>query len=435
MLRQTGLPICKAVTLPLILNSAIELWREMGYNETIMSDIVFSNTRVKIGDLKPWDGNPRQSTKAQARKILKSFDEFGQVETVAVGPSLEVYDGHQRLSALLTVHGPDYEIDARQSNRALTEDERKRLVLVLHAGAVGSWDWDIVSSWDAPLLMKNGLDSEMLKEWKRDTAALDNFLRSEKDEPIDAEPQIDRAEELLEKWQVKTGDLWQIGEHRLLCGDNRDAEGVSALMLFEKLGSQITDPPYGVNIVKSEMVGADFGVAKKGKYAPVVGDEVAPDISHVVSSAPLSIIWGGNYFADKLPPTNSWLVWDKRSDSGIENTFADCELAWSNIGSPARVFRQLWNGMIRDGEREKRVHPTQKSVALFQWCVQKTNGIVGDWYAGSGTMLVACENLSRKCRAIEISPAYCAVILERMVTAFPGIEITRLSTAEDRQRG
>ena len=166
------------------------------------------------------------------------------------------------------------------------------------------------------------------------------------------------------------------------------------------------------------MVGADFGVAKKGKYAPVIGDEKPPDISHLLSIAEKHIIWGGNYFADQLAVTGCWLIWDKRGDTGIENTFADCEIAWSNIGGPARIYRQLWNGMIREGERGQRQHPTQKPVSLCVWCINKAEALVViDCYLGSGTTIIACEQLGRKCRAIEISPAYVAVAIQRWADA------------------
>jgi hypothetical protein len=144
-----------------------------------MTKITWENIEVRLGDLKPWAVNPRYSTKAQAERLLQSFKEFGQVQTVAVGPGLEVYDGHQRLSALMTVHGADYVLDARQSSRELTDDERKKLVITLHAGAVGAWDWDTISGWDAPKLIEWGFDSNALKDWKRDVTALDSLLMSE----------------------------------------------------------------------------------------------------------------------------------------------------------------------------------------------------------------------------------------------------------------
>jgi len=162
------------------------------------------------------------------------------------------------------------------------------------------------------------------------------------------------------------------------------------------------------------MVGADFGVAKKGKYEPIAGDESIPDVSFLLAGGRKAIIWGGNYFANQLTPSASWLIWDKREDTGIENTFADCELAWSNYGGPARVHRQLWNGMIRSGEKDKRVHPTQKPVALMEWCIRLLEcKSVFDFYAGSGTTLIAAEKVGITCHASELSPAYCDVIIER----------------------
>ena len=142
----------------------------------------WSNVTVKLGDLKPWANNPKFSTKAQAKRLLASFEKFGQVQTVAVSPTMQVLDGHQRLSALLTIHGEDYTLDARQSNRELTDEERRELVVTLHAGAVGSWDSDLLANWDAPLLIKWGLDGDTLGQWKRDTSMLARLLESE--EPV-----------------------------------------------------------------------------------------------------------------------------------------------------------------------------------------------------------------------------------------------------------
>ena len=130
--------------------------------------ITWTQVTVTLGDLKPWGQNPRTSTKRQAAKLLESWNEFGQVQTIAVSPSLDVLDGHQRLSALLAVHGKGYTVDARQSSRALTEDERKRLVVLLHAGAVGAWDWDLLSGWDAGDLIEWGLDDSTLADWRRE---------------------------------------------------------------------------------------------------------------------------------------------------------------------------------------------------------------------------------------------------------------------------
>jgi len=141
--------------------------------------ITWQPITVKLGDLKPWADNPRMSTKAQAKRLLASFEKFGQVQTVAVDPDMSVLDGHQRLSALLTIHGDMYEIDARQSNRPLTDKERQELVISLHAGAVGSWDWERVSSWNATELQSWGLDAETLNGWGKDYSNLKGLVESE----------------------------------------------------------------------------------------------------------------------------------------------------------------------------------------------------------------------------------------------------------------
>lgn len=141
--------------------------------------IVWTNCRVKLGDLKPWAQNPRMSTKAQAHRILQSLDDFGQVQTVAIGPDSEVYDGHQRLSALLTIHGQDYELDARRSSRALSDVEHRALVIALHAGAYGGWDWGALSGWDTAQLGSWGMDGDLLKQWNDDACNLREMLGAE----------------------------------------------------------------------------------------------------------------------------------------------------------------------------------------------------------------------------------------------------------------
>ena len=132
--------------------------------------------------------------------------------------------------------------------------------------------------------------------------------------------------------------------------------------------------------------------------------------------------WGGNYYAHELPPSSCWIVWDK------ENTgdFADAELAWSNSSTAVRIFKHRWNGMLKDSERgEKRVHPTQKPVALFTWCADrygKPNDIVFDPFLGSGISIIGSEQLGdRTCYGCELSEHYCDVILTRF-QEFTGIE-------------
>lgn len=108
--------------------------------------ITWTNERRKLSQLVPWPRNPRQITKDQAKRLAESFDEFGQVETIAIGPGDEVYNGHQRLNVLMDQHGPDYEVEVRVSSRPLTEKEREKLTVFLHKGAAGEWNFDTLAN-------------------------------------------------------------------------------------------------------------------------------------------------------------------------------------------------------------------------------------------------------------------------------------------------
>jgi len=104
----------------------------------------------------PWPRNPRQIRSDQAKRLAKSFEDFGQVETIAVGPENEVYNGHQRLNVLMQQYGADYEVEVRVSSRALDEKERERLTVYLHKGAAGEWNFDELANWDLPDLLEWG---------------------------------------------------------------------------------------------------------------------------------------------------------------------------------------------------------------------------------------------------------------------------------------
>jgi DNA modification methylase len=404
-----------------------------------MSDIVWKNITVKLGDLKPWADNPRMSTKAQAKRLLQSFDKFGQVQTVAIDPDGNVLDGHQRLSALLTIHGNKYELDARQSNRPLTDAERRELVVSLHAGAVGSWDWDRVSGWDAAELQGWGMDKDLLKSWNNDANNLKELLKSEAP-TADAEPQVDRAAELLEKWGVQPGDLWQIGDHRLICGDCTDAATVARVMGGERADMVFTDPPYGIEYDNAERW---QGIEKQNEGATrtrgemIQGDDQEFDPSFILSEFSYCkevFLWGMQYYLEKLP-NGGVIVWNRKTKEQENTPHADFELCWSKVQRHKMAWI-TWGGWKSKEAGEERLHTTQKPVELAVWFLDKwskDDDIVWDGYLGSGTTLVACENLRRKCRAIEISPAYVAVALERMSAAFPALDIRRVDTVMEQR--
>lgn len=166
--------------------------------------IIWTTDRRKLADLIPWSRNPRQIKREQARRLQESHAEFGQVETFAIGPGNEVYNGHQRLAAWAEEYGPDLEVDVRVSSRPLTEKEREKLTVYLHKGAVGEWNFDVLSEWDVPDLLEWGF-SEL--ELGIDNKQIESF--DEKTEPeeipeqymilIECETEQEQAE-LLERF-------------------------------------------------------------------------------------------------------------------------------------------------------------------------------------------------------------------------------------------
>lgn len=214
--------------------------------------------------------------------------------------------------------------------------------------------------------------------------------------------------------KVRQGDVWGLGEHVLACGESPSV--LAGLVGARKPKALVTDPPYGINIVGGDRAVGGGGLAKAGRYAPVRNDDRPFDPTPYLTMAPRVVLFGANHYADKLPSSPAWLVWDKRD--GLEsNDFADVELAWSNLKGPARLFRHRWSGMLKASEKgTRRQHPTQKPIALFEWVLElatKRGDLVVEPFAGSGSCLLACETKGRKAIAAELEAAYCQVTIDR----------------------
>ena len=205
----------------------------------------------------------------------------------------------------------------------------------------------------------------------------------------------------------------EIGDAVLYHGDCREI-----LPTLGKVDAVVTDPPYGVSY-KSPANGRGHK-AQRGDYAIIAGDTVPFDPAPWLNF-PDVILFGANYFADKLPISAAWLVWDKRCGAVAANNNSDCELAWKNNGGSARVIRHLWSGMLKDSERDsKRTHPTQKPIAVMEWAIQQIKSdpkTILDPFAGVGSTGVACANLGRKFIGIEIERKYFDIACERIAAA------------------
>lgn len=207
---------------------------------------------------------------------------------------------------------------------------------------------------------------------------------------------------------VLPGDIWQLGRHRLLCGDCYDLEATSLLLDGFSPDILHCDPPYGINLK------TDWSKTN-GRYDAVIGDSAPFDPSPFLWSAPVVLMWGANHYADLLPASSCWIVWDKQCKEGLHRDHADCELCWSSKPGPARMIHHVWDGFRRDSEKGvKRIHPTQKSVAVIKTLLDFYQGQrIYDPFLGSGATVLACEESNRTCRGCEIDPYYCSQIIHR----------------------
>lgn len=259
-----------------------------------------------------------------------------------------------------------------------------------------------------------------------------------------ADKDADEVPEVKESF-VKLGDLWQLGSHRLLCGDSTDKSQVERLMNGERADMVYTDPPYGMNLDTNYRSMHNSDTTKNWK--PVHGDDQAFDPAHLLYLCDDIFLFGADYYCQKLPVGGSWIVWDKRSSDRTDITASvegldrvrgsHFELCWSRLPHARAMARIVWSGGFGEGKLEERsgrnnspvrFHPTQRPIGLAlwffdRWGKDKTN--IVDLYLGSGSTLIACEKTNRRCFGMEIDPYYCSVIIERW-QKFTGLTAIKL---------
>ncbi len=177
----------------------------------------------------------------------------------------------------------------------------------------------------------------------------------------------------------------------------------------------LTDPPYGIGYVHGEGGGR---LARSTSFANVAvrGDDKPFDPDPFLQFSEVVILWGANHYANRLPNVPCWLVWDKRAGM-CQNDQADCEMAWTNLKSPARLKTLYWNGMLKASEQgEPRTHPTQKPIHLMKWCIgfaPESRSIL-DPFMGTGSTLKAAKDLGIPAIGIEIEEKYCEIAAKRL---------------------
>ena len=349
--------------------------------------------------------NPRQSTAKQEKHLKASLEKFGVVEPIIFNKQTGyIVGGHFRVRELKKLGYKEIECVIVD----LSEEDEKELNIRLNANT-GEWDWDMLANeWDAVELEEWGLEVPNFE-------AEEQILEAEEDEYEVPDGGIET--------DIVIGDLFEIGEHRLLCGDSTDSDAVAKLMNGQKADIVYTDPPYGISY-KSP---SGSGKTKRGNYDIILNDNKEFDPNCLFGYCEKIVCWGANHYANKLPNSAMWLIWDKREGDAI-NKNSDCELAWCSFGGSARLFHHKWNGMIKASEKnEKRVHPTQKPIELSKWVfnICDAGNIILDLFLGSGSTMVAAHQLKRKCYGMELDPKYCQVIIDRMKKLDPTLTIKR----------
>jgi DNA modification methylase len=239
-------------------------------------------------------------------------------------------------------------------------------------------------------------DADLLAATGYDAAEVDKMSKAEVSEDEVPEPPAEPI--------TKAGDLWILGEHRVLCGDSTKAEDVGRLMAGAKADSIVTDPPYGIG---SLMHGGTWATKQDEQFSMMREWDATTSqkfFDMIEQASVPSVVWGGNYFS--TPPSRCWLAWDKPEFP----TMSSVELAWTNMDKNAKRIECPRAHQV-DGAKE---HATQKPVRVMAWSLEFVpDGLVYDPFLGSGTTLIAAEQLGRKCYGMEISPAYCDVIVRR----------------------
>lgn len=412
----------------------------MNKNSTTVS-LVWSTQKRMVSELLPYDKNPRKLSKDQEQKLKDSLSRMNLVEIPAIDTDNKIIAGHQRVKVLhLLGRGNEY-IDVRVPNRKLTEEEYKTYLISSNAIS-GDWDYDLLKDFNLELLKNSGLnDTDLSNIWDNDLSLQDDEWNENKELEKNKEP------------KTKIGDLIILGEHRLICGDSNDPNVVQKLCVDKKIDMIFSDPIYNLKI------DYNAGLGQNQNYGGNVNDSRTEDeyiefLRKNISTA-LSVtkpnchifywnteqqIWILQTLYRELGITNRRVcLWIKNGQNETPQiAFSKCyePCIYGTIGSPYLSKKEygqneIFNSEIGTGNESldsinvwtsKRVsgkdmnHATQKPVDLYEKAIRRCtrpNDIILDSFGGSGSLLIACEQLKRRAYLVEMEPVFCDLIINR----------------------
>ena len=367
---------------------------------------------LPIKALKPYEKNTRKHQKKDVDNIAKSIEKFGMLDPIGIWKGNIIVEGHGRMLAckqLGMTEVPCVRLDH------LTDEQRREYAIAHNATAeLSEWDLDILPDELAELDFSNFDFTFGIEDEEEETEIVE-----------DEAPEVDEENEPI----TKLGDIWQLGRHRLMCGDSTDKATVELLMNGNKADMVFTDPPYNMS----------------DNLSGFVSDEMKTKLDKIVDFQPETMkesifsINTKNFFlftSKELIPRYfeifkdygfNILVWCKDNPTPMtNNTFLpDVEYllyfykngrTWNN-GLDVSYYKKYYNSNKLEGRKEAgNVHPTIKPIKIIADKIQicsKNKGIVVDIFGGSGSTLIACEQLDRTCYMMELDPKYCDVIIRR----------------------
>jgi site-specific DNA-methyltransferase (adenine-specific) len=385
---------------------------------------------ISIKEIKENPNNPRKLNKDKYQKLLKSIQDLPQMleyRPIVVNSDMVVLGGNMRLKALKELKYKEVPIIIADE---LSEDQQKEFLIKDNLG-YGEWDWDMIANeWDLP----------MLEDWGMDLPT--DFTTQEELEAV--EDDFDIPDEV--QTDIVLGDLFEIGEHRLLCGDSTDSDAVARLMDGQKADMVFTDPPYGVSYE---------GGHNQKKRKGIENDKLqGVDLTNLFRDS----LMNADIFSKDHTAFYIWYANGKAVETFLSFSELNLEvravICWYKIKSGLGAFMSQyipnyepciyafkkgkscqWYGPTDEKtvwelkkESKNDYHPTQKPVELPERAIKnssKLNDIVYDCFLGSGSTMVASHQLKRKCYGMELDPKYCQVIIDRMIKLDPTIKITK----------
>jgi len=371
---------------------------------------------ISASDLVPYENNSRTHSKEQLEQIKRSITEFGFTNPILIDENNGIIAGHGRLQAAQEL---GIKLVPTILLEGLTEAQRKAYViadnnLALNAG----WDLDVLK-----------LEIEGLGEFDFDIDLLgfdDDFLAGlMEEEPADGLTDEDEVPELEDDPVTVEGDVWILGNHRLMCGDSTKIDAVEKLMDGRKANMLHTDPPYGV-----DYEGVPNDHLKDSQLEAFLHDAFSSAFAFLESGSNV-YVWHADItalefisafrsagFTQARPSTIQWLKPSLVMSQGDYHSQNEpCLYGWKDGKGRVRVKDRKQTTIWKiERTTDAKIHPTMKPVELCERAIQNSsvaNCIVLDLFGGSGSTMIACEKTNRNCRMMELDPKYCDVIIKR----------------------